>query len=68
MEKVKTLIEEYHEQLDRVKQLLTWYEEIPEGVFWAITLRKVIADAEKARNEDNVVDMLKSLQEMKDCE
>lgn len=62
-----TFMSSYIDELNRVKELLTWYEPIPEWMFWAIMLRQEITIAEKALKELNVVDMLKCYKSMQTC-
>lgn len=56
-------------ELNRVKELLTDYEDIgPAGVFGTIMLKQEIAQAEKAISSGDVVMMLQCYNSLKECQ
>jgi len=62
------LIEGIQQEQKRVRELLTMYEEIPQGAFGAIMLKQVIAESEKAIASGDIVLMVQCLAELKECE
>lgn len=60
--------EDFPNELHRVKELLTIYRELgPTGAFGAIMIQQVIYRAEKAWANQDVVEILRAYQELKDC-
>jgi len=54
------------QELKRNRELLEDYKEIgPNGAFGAMAISNVIAQAEKAQGEDDVVEMLKCYENLK---
>ena len=62
------LIEGLQEEMTRNRKILKIYEEIPQGAFGAMMIKKDIADAEKALASGDTIEMIrvyKSLKETK---
>ena len=62
------LIEGIQKEIERVKVVLTYYEEIPQGVFGATMIKQTIKRADAAIASGDVVEMLSVLQELKDIQ
>lgn len=60
------LIEGLQTELNRNREILKLYEEIPTGAFGAIMIKQGIATAEKAIGENDIVAMVRSLAELKE--
>jgi len=66
---MSTVWEEILVELERCKMLLSMYQEIwVEGVFWATLISEWINKAEKAISEWNIVEIIKSYEELKSFE
>lgn len=62
-----SLIEGLQKEISRCKEILGYYEEIPQGVFGATMIKQSIKNAEKAMANDDIVEMTicyKDLQEI----
>lgn len=64
----KNLMQGLCEEIDRVKEIKKEYEAIPGGVFAATLMGIDIANAEKARNEGDVINMLCAYTALKEYE
>lgn len=60
------LIQGLHKELDRVRELLKLYEEIPEGFFGASLIKVAIKKAEQAIEEEDIVKETVAYKELKD--
>ena len=56
---MENLIEGLQSQMNRCREVLKIYEEIPQGVFGATMIKQAIAAAEIAIAGDDVTEMLK---------
>lgn len=52
----------------RVRELVAVYDAIPTGFFGGTMLRRALANAERAAASGDVVAMLRSYKELKDCQ
>jgi hypothetical protein len=59
-----SLIEGLNSQLERNRELLKFYESIPEGVFGATMIKRAIEAGEKALTENDTVAMIKAFKEL----
>lgn len=59
------LIKEIHKELERVRELKKFYDEIPMGFIGASMIDLVIKKTEKSIEDNNVVLMLKCYEELK---
>ena len=55
-------------EIERCKSVLEVYKEIPQGVFGTMMIKNTINDAKKAISDNDVVAMVKSLENLKDIE
>jgi len=62
------LIEGMQKEIERCLVSLAVYEKIPQGAFGAEMIRREISNANKAMASDDVVEMLRSYQELKNIE
>ena len=64
----KNLMQGLCEEIDRVKDIVKVYEGIPgrAGLLAAQFMKKDIADAEKARNIGDIMEMIKSYKKLQD--
>ncbi len=62
------LAETYPIEQARCRELLAQYKEIPTGAFGAAAIEIVLQNADKAASTGDVVAMLRSYQEMKNCQ
>jgi len=62
------LIENIQLELTRARTVLGYYNEIPQGAFGAIMIKREIAAAEKAIAEQDVAAMIISLASLKNIE
>ena len=62
------LIEGLQEELDRNKELLKMYEEIPQGAFGAIMIKESIKKAESAMANGDTVEMLKCFKNLQESQ
>lgn len=60
------LIEGIQSEVVRVREILKYYEEIPEGVFGAIMIKKTIAEAESAVAHGDTIEMIRTYQDLKE--
>jgi len=56
------------EQMDRAREILKMYEEIPQGAFGAAVIRQSIAAAEKSISSGDVVQMLRCYHDLEEIE
>lgn len=63
-----TLIEGLLQEQQRVRELVKIYDNIPQGAYGAAMLREALNRAEQAVANEDVVAILKSYKELKDCE
>lgn len=63
------LIEGLHKEMNRVRELITEYEMLPDGVGFmgASVMKACIKQAEKAMEENDIVAELRAYEELKDC-
>lgn len=61
------LIDGLQEEMNRCRELLKVYEAIPAGAFGALMIRQIILKAEKSISSGDVIEMLRALQELKEC-
>jgi len=54
--------------MNRCRELLKLYEEIPTGAFGAMMIRKEILDAEKAIANGDTIEMMRSYKSLKEYE
>jgi len=62
------LIEGMQEEMNRCCELLKLYEQTPTGVFGATMIKQGISNAEKAIASGDVIEMLKSYEDLKGFE
>lgn len=62
-----SLIKKLHEEMNRVRELITEYEKIREGYLGAQVMKADIALAEEAIGEGDMAKMLVSLKRLQDC-
>lgn len=64
-----TLGDEFPKQQQRVRELIEVYKSLPNnaGLFGALMLENVLQRANRAAMSGDVVEMIKSYNEMKDC-
>lgn len=62
------LIEGLQKELQRNREILKIYEEIPQGAFGATMIKMAIDKAEKAMAEGDAVEMLKCYKELQETE
>lgn len=55
-------------ELNRCRELKLMYDEIPTGKFGSIMIQRAIDGGEKAIAENDVVKMLASYKELKECQ
>ena len=69
MKKTENLIEGLLSEMNRVRELIKEYEDLPGGVgFFGSSIMKVkIQQAEKAISEGDVIKELQAYEELKDC-
>ena len=60
--------EDFPRQIERVRELLDAYREIPTGGFGAKMIADVLRRAEAAQASGDVVAIVRSYTELKDCE
>lgn len=60
----ENLMEGLLKELNRNREILVEYEKIPAGFFGAAMIKQGIAIAEKAIGENDIVQMLKSYQDL----
>ena len=65
---MKTVGEEFPKEQARVRELLGIYKSIPTGQFGALMIEQVLQRAEKAAISGDLIEILKSYKELKDCE
>lgn len=65
---MESLAVEFPKQQQRVRDLLETYNTIPTGAFGAMMLRQALSRAEQAAASGDVVAMLRSYEELKDCQ
>lgn len=58
------LIEGLMAQMERNREILTYYDAIPQGVFGATMIRKAITTAERAIATGDTVAMVKAFKEL----
>lgn len=66
----KNLMQGICEEIDRVKEIAKEYEAIPSGAgrFAATFMRQDISVAEKARNQGDTIQMMKSFRKLQEYE
>lgn len=62
------LIDGMQREMNRCRELLKLYEQIPTGTFGAAVIKQGISKAEKAIADDSIVEMLKSYEALKGFE
>ena len=55
-------------EMNRAREVLKMYEEIPQGAFGAVFIRQSITEAEKAISSGDVVAMLAAYHDLKEIE
>lgn len=60
------IIEGLQEEMTRNREILKFYEEIPQGAFGAMMIKKDIADAEKAIAEGDTLAMIRVYESLKE--
>lgn len=64
---METLADAYPKQQARCRELLALYQEIPTGGFGAMMIEQVLQRADNAAAETDIVAMVRSFAEMKEC-
>jgi hypothetical protein len=64
----QNLMDGLFEQMNRCREVLTYYDEIPQGVFGATMIRASIRNAENAIKENDVIKMLAAYRDLKEIE
>jgi len=62
------LVDGLNEELIRAKELLGSYENIPSGAFGAMMIRNTIQHAELSMQTQNLAEMIKAYEKLKDLE
>lgn len=62
------LIEGITKEIERCRELLEIYEQIPTGKFGSIMIQRDISSAEKAMAESDTVEMIKCYKALTSCE
>ena len=62
------IIEGIQQEVVRCRELLKMYEEIPQGAFGAMMLKRIIADAEAAVAHGDTVEMIRQYEALKECQ
>lgn len=62
----ENLIEGLRRELDRNREILGYYEEIPTGVFGAAMIRESIRKGDEALNNMDTVEMLRAFKDLQD--
>ena len=62
------LIEGLQEEMNRCREVLTHYEEIPQGVFGATMIKQSIKEAENSIAKGDTIMMMKCLDDLKNIE
>jgi len=65
---MESLAEALPKEQERVRELIRVYDSIPTGGFGASMLRQALKRAEQAAASGDVVAMLRSYEELKDCQ
>jgi hypothetical protein len=65
---MESLGESMFKELERAREILKMYEEIPQGAFGAAMIRQTIKAAERSIIENNVVEMLVTYQQLKEIQ
>lgn len=65
---MKTLAESLAAEQSRVRDLVGVYESIQTGAFGAVMLRQALRRAEEAAASGDVVAMMQSYKELRDCQ
>lgn len=65
---MSTLMDGLLKEINRAKEILKMYDEIPTGKFGAMMIRQDIALAEKSISDNDVVQMLVAYQRLKEIE
>jgi len=60
--------EEFPKEQARVRELLNEYKSIPTGAFGAMMIEQALSRAEKAAISGDIVAILKSYKELKECQ
>lgn len=68
MNKPKNLMEGLLEEINRVKEILPYYEEIPQGIFGATVIKDSIKKGEAALVSGNIIDMMCAFDDLKDIQ
>jgi vacuolar-type H+-ATPase subunit D/Vma8 len=66
--KMESLAEALPKEQQRVRELLTEYEAIPAGAFGAAMIRQALDRAEIASASGDLAEMIRSYEELKDCQ
>jgi hypothetical protein len=68
MSEQSNLISAMFEQMNRAREILSEYRSIPQGAFGAAFIQDSIARAEKAISENDIVAMVRCLEELKEIQ
>lgn len=65
-DKTKNLMDGLFDEMNRCREVLKHYEEIPQGVFGATMIKRSILKAEQSIKENDVVKMLIAYRDLKE--
>ena len=65
---MSNLMEGLLSEMNRCRELIKRYEEIPTGAFGATMIKQTISNAEKAIGGGDVSEMLKAFNDLQSCE
>lgn len=63
-----SVADDFVQEQERVRNLLVVYDSVPSGGFGAAAIREVLARADRAAMSGDVIEILRSYEELKGCE
>lgn len=63
-----SVADDFVKEQERVRNLLAVYDSIPSGGFGAAAIREALARADRAAMSGDVIEILRSYEELKGCE
>lgn len=68
MAETQNLMDGILSEMNRAREILAMYEEIPQGAFGAAMIKMSVARAEKAISSGDIVEILKCYNDLKEIE